>query len=345
MKVFTAQSILLFSLSISGGICTNNWNVSLPDGNLLAISVIRNKECENISLFSIDFSGDVTMLWDFSLTNPDTLNTPNLFAVNAESKLVYLGSRDEFLALDLVTGAVKIKILLKPPNMQYFWNYDYVARDETIYGVCSGHSQWNWCRIKQTEYNTVQLSFLYKMPYTTALSPTDGVYYMDSEEQTIWYYPFQLNGLHEFAVGINYTSGNEVFRSAVNPKGTEDMCIVRDHNLNRVFTYVHNPDSSAAVGIGELFPRPEKKKILLDFSQIDGYTFLSPISYGTCVYDQSTHTMMGLMGPATGGNPISLLLVDVVTLAHKLTPLTAFQKWNNLSLTSIKYIPKRCLKT
>ena len=38
---------------------------------------------------------------------------------------------------------------LKPPNLIYFWNYyDYVSKDNAIYGVCTGNDAWNWCRIK-----------------------------------------------------------------------------------------------------------------------------------------------------------------------------------------------------
>ena len=293
------------------------------------------------SLFKIDFNGTVTKLWALSLAKSDTLNILNLFAVDAESKLVYLGSRDQFLAVDLMTGAVKIKIHLVSPNIQYFWSYDYVAREKAIYGLCCGKPkvtpQWDWCRIMRTGSNTAHIDYFFEIPYTNAISPTNDIYYMDSEEQTIWYYPFKFNGLDEFAVGINYTTGKEVFRSAANPNDTEDVCIVRDHELDRVFTYVINPVNSAPVGIGELFPEPQQKKILIDFSKIVGYS-VNPVFYGTCAYDQSTHTMIGLMAP-TGDRPTYLLFVDIITSTFKLIPLSGFQKWNNLSLTSVKFIP------
>lgn len=326
MKTLSALSILLVFPSIACGIFTNG---SLPNGYLLAISVTQNDNTESdaISLFRIDFDGTVTKFWDYSLFKTDILNTLNLFAVNTESELVYLGSRDLFLALDLKTGRVKSRIHFK----QYFWNYDYVAEDKAIYGVCSGYKEWDWCRIK-TGSSTKRLEALYKMPYTTVLSPTDYVYYMDSEEQTLWYYPFDPEKINKFAVGINYTTGKEVFRSAVNPNGSEDVCIIRDHELNRVFTFVRDQDSSIAKGIGELFPQPEEKKMLIKFSAM-GIVFFS---YGTCAYDVSTNTMVGLMSDSTG-NPTHLILVNAISLAHKQIQLQAFPK--NRMLTSVKFIP------
>ena len=47
MKTFIAQSILLFSLSITCGVYANYWNGSLPDGYLLAISVIMNDDLKS----------------------------------------------------------------------------------------------------------------------------------------------------------------------------------------------------------------------------------------------------------------------------------------------------------
>ncbi len=338
MKTFTTQSILLVFLFITCGICTNYWNGSLPDGCLLAISVVKNDNLkrDDVSFFKIDFDGTVTKFWDFSLNGSHTLNTLGLFAVDAKSELIYLGSRDLFLALDLKTGVVKIKIQLEPPNMQYFWNYDYVARDEAVYGLCSGNGEWDWCRIKQTGSKTAHIDFLYEMPYTSALSPISDIYYMDSEEETIWYYPFHANGLDEFGVGIKYTTGEEVFRSAANPNGTEDVCIIRDHELDRVFTFVVDPVNSTPVGIGELHPQPEQKKMLINFIAVNMKK--KPISFGACDFDQITHTMIGLMSITTD-RPTHLLLVDIVSATYKLIPLPAFQKWNNLKFTSFKFIP------
>ena len=339
MKTFKTQSILLIYLSVTCGICANYSSGSLPDGCLLAISVVQihDLKSDNVSVFKIDFNGTVTKFWDFSLTNSDTLNTLGLFAVDAKKELVYLGSRDKFLALDLMTGAVKIKIQLKPPNIQYFWSYDYV--DDTVYGVCSGNAQWDWCRIKQTGSNAANIDFLYKMPFTTILSPTSDIYYIDSTEQTIWYYPFQATGLDEYAVGINYTTGEKVFKSGFNPSGTEDVCIVRDHELDRVFTYVVNYNDSAKNGIGELFPSKPKK--MLKMLGGGAESNLKPISYGTCDYDQGTHTMIALMGSPTTDTPTKLLLVDVRNVKPTFIPLPEFKNWNNLSFTSFKFISKQ----
>lgn len=328
MKTSSVLSILLVFLSVTRGICING-SLPLPDGHLLAISVNENdeEESDTMSVFRIDFNGTVNKLWDFSLFQSDVLNNLNLFAVNIESKVVYVGSCDKFLALDLKTGTVKTEIHL----LQYFWNYDYVARDNAIYGVCAGYEQWDWCRIK-TGSNTIHLEKLYQMPYTTVLSPTNYVYYMDSKEQTIWYYPFDPDST--FAVGIDYTTGKEVFRSAINPNGTEDVCIVRDHVLDRVFTFVQDHNSSTAIGIGELFPQPEQKKMLIDFSSTEHHYYYS---YGTCAYDENTNTMIGLMADSTS-TATHLLLVNVISSTSKQIQLQSFPK--NKSLTSIKFIPE-----
>ena len=56
-----------------------------------------------MSLFSvklIDIDGTVTELWNYSLNSSDVLLSDNLFAVDIESELVYLGSEDLLLALD-----------------------------------------------------------------------------------------------------------------------------------------------------------------------------------------------------------------------------------------------------
>lgn len=345
MNTFAA---FLFSLSITFGICNGSLpngsfpNGSIPDGYLLGISVIKDVDlkCENISLFKIDFTGTVTKLWNFSLANPDILFTFNLFAVNPEKGIVYLGSRDHYLALDMMTGAVKIKINLAGLNKQYFWNYHYVIRDDAIYGVCTGKGGWDWCRMKQTGHYTAHLEFLYELPDITAISPIISAYYMDTEEQTMWYYPFLIS---KFAVGINYTTGKEVFRSAENPNSTLDVCIVRDHELNRVFTYVQNNLGSVAIGIGELFRQPKEREMLIDFSQLDRryLHYSSSTLYGACAYDQSTHTMIGLVGPTTAnGATYQLLLVDVIKKTPKLIPLPEFKIWNNPPLANVKFLPK-----
>jgi len=130
----------------------------------------------------------------------------NLFAIDLENELVYLGVEDQLLALDLSTGEVKINIPLQVPNLQFFWNYDYIPREKAIYGVCTGNDHWNWCRVKldkPLDHNTIKLEFLYHFPVVPLeLGPDEGIYYMDKEHQSIWYY----TGI-TLAYGVNYTTG------------------------------------------------------------------------------------------------------------------------------------------
>ena len=120
----------------------------------------------HVSLFMINFDGSVTQLWNHSLGQHHTVYDQNNFAVDAKNELVYLGVEDQFLALDLYTGKVKIQFPLQRPNLQYFWNYDYVPQDNAMYCVCTGNNRRNWCRIKLGEVHAQKsnLEFLYELP-------------------------------------------------------------------------------------------------------------------------------------------------------------------------------------
>ena len=292
-----------------------------------------NRYYSHISLFKIEFDGAVTEFWNYSLNSSDVLFSDNLFAVDIENELVYLGCQDLFLALDMTTGVMKIKIHLEIPNLLFFLNYDYFAKDNAIYGMCTGNNMFDWCRIKRTGLNSARLEFLYHLPYTEELGPTEDIYFLDQEEQTLWYYPDYS------AVGINYTNGDVIFiGSAENPDMPDD-CIVYDRVMKRVFTYIWNGNSLYSVGLGEIFPQPKQRKILLDMSADYGDLVVARI--GTCTYDQTTHTMVALMRNFTAANllPTHLLLIHTVSLTYKLIPLPTFQEkqWENIS--ALRFIP------
>ena len=345
IKSNTAQVILFFNILICVT-CNNSWKGTLPDGYLLGFKVAQIDQprlesyYHHVSLFKIDFDGTVTEFWNFSLNSSDILFDEDAIAIDIENELVYLGGINQFIALDLRTGAVKIKIHLEPPNLQYFQTYNYVAKDKAIYGMCTGNSQFNWCRVKQNGTNSVHVEFLYQLPYTAnAFGPTNDIYYFDEEEQTIWYYP---SFLYEFAVAIDYTNAEGVFISAVNPNDTEDLCIAHDRVLDRVFTYIWNNTNFTSVGLGELFLGPKERKILIDLSE---HGDLVPESFGSCTYDQNTHTFIGLMNNFSTdfihGMPTNLLLMDTINLTYKIIPLPTFrEKWDSAGgITSLKFIP------
>ena len=332
MNSYTKQTILLvfFTCTCSG---TDSWNGTLPNGYLLGLKVNQidqprfNRYYNHVSLFKIEFDGTVTEFWNYSLNSSDTLISDNLFAIDIENELVYLGSEDLFLALDMTTGTTKIKIHLEVPNLQFFLSYDYFAKEKAIYGVCTGNSMFDWCRMKRTGINSAKLEFLYHLPYTEELGPIDDLYFIDQNEQTLWYYPYDA------AVGINYTNGDVVFDGSAESLDVPDDCIVYDHITKRVFTHIWNGNSFYSVGLGEIFPKPKQRKILLDMSA--QYGDLAVARIGTCAYDQTTHTMIALMRNFTTFNllPTHLLLIDTISLTYKLIPLPTFQEkgWDNIS--------------
>ena len=336
MITHTTQSILLVLFTCTCGI--DSWSGKVPNGYLLGLKVNQidqprfNRYYNHISLFKIDFDGVVTEFWNYSLNNSDTLISDNLFAVDIENELVYLGTQDLFLALDLTTGVTKIKIHLEVPNLQFFLSYDYFVKEKALYGMCTGNSMFDWCRMKRTGLDSARLDFLYHLPYTEELGPIDDLYFIDQHEQTLWYYPYSS------AIGINYTNGNVVFIGSAESDVSDD-CIVYDHTMKRVFTHVWNGNDFISVGIGEIFPQPKQRKILLNMSAEHGDLAVARI--GTCTYDQTSHTMIALMRNFTAFNlfPTHLLLVDTVAVAYKLIPLTTFQEkgWDDIS--ALRFIP------
>ena len=339
MKIICA---LFFSISICAAVGQDSWKGTIPDGYLLGFKVLqidqpsKSHYYNHASLFKIQFDGMVTELWNYSYNASDVLFSENLFAVDPQNELVYLGSADLFLALDLNTGEVKIEIPLQSPNLQYFWSYDYFAKDKAIYGVCTGQSEFDWCSMKQIGANNAHLKFLYQMPYTNEYGPTNYIYYLDKEDQTIWYYPSYI---YQFAIGVNYTTGRQVFTSTRNPNGTTDYCIAHDHATNRVFTFTATPSST---GLGELLAEPHQRKMLLE---LQGEDDLRLSTIGTCAYDPKTHTMIGLMSSQANymyhAMPTSLLLIDTVSLTFRIIPLPAFQeKWDSgWPVTAMKFVP------
>ena len=123
---------------------------------------------------------------------------------------------------------------------------------------------------------------------------------------------------------------------------TQKIYVVHDRVRNRVFTYVWTSSDGRlnAIGMGELFLRPKQRKILIDLS---GLGDMRPTGFGTCAYDQNTHTMIGLMTNSTTFGrqmPTHLLLMDTISLTYKLIALPTFrEKWDDAWwITSVKFI-------
>lgn len=165
----------------------------MPDGYMVALKVLQidsrfpDQHYNHASLFRIDFNGTVTQYWNYSYDKPHLLFSDNLFAIDTESQLVFLGVEDQILALDMTTGAVAKKIPLEVPNLQYFWSYDYIPEEKALYGVCTGRGEWDWCRIK-LDGLFPKNKFLYTFPGTNEYGPLSDIYYMDKEHQSIWFH-------------------------------------------------------------------------------------------------------------------------------------------------------------
>ena len=294
----------------------------IPDGYLL---VFKAAYSNHLSLFQVNSTGTVQGLWNFTLNEQHKLNNDNLFAVDTSNQLVYLGVTDQLLALSLTTG----KVVINKPLLQPFRNYNYVAKDNAIYGVCNDNvSQWKWCRVK-LGVPEVKLEFLYQLPGTGYMkSPTpSNLYYMDKTEQSFWYYID-----HSFIHGISYTTGEEIFHGN---SSSSDMCIAHDHLLNRTFTITHGDDASPI--LAELHPWPHKITKL--FNLPPGIYAAFP---GACDYDQNTHTLMLLLSSPLNYDvlPTQLLLIDVVGLSYKSVALPEFRKWEDTEwpATGVKYM-------
>ena len=342
MKYLLYDTVLYLTISVTSILNSGSGeNVGLPDGYLLGIRVLQIDRPEpplyynHASLFKIGFDGSVTQFWNFSYDYPHILFSDNDFAIDTENNLVYLGVVDQLLALDLTTGEMKINISLQAPNMQYFWNYDYIPKEKALYGACTGHGPWNfwnWCRIKLNNLieNGVKVEFLYQFPGTNEYSPISDIYYMDKKHQSIWYFW----GI-TYSSGVNYTTGKEIFFG--NGTGS-DICIAHDHNLNRTFTI--SSELGEPPKLGELHPWPKNATVLMKLPQD-----LRTASFGTCMYDLEIHTLIALMASSSkylnDPMPTQILLIDIVDLSYKMVPLPGFRKWSGRQwwpITAVKYI-------
>ena len=332
--VVIAASTLSVVDSAHGSKVPSSWREvgGKPDGYLLGFL--------RASLYKVELDGNVSHLWSYDLGSHKFFSD-NLFAVDAENELVYLGVADLFVALDLNTGEVRVQIPLQPPNLQYFWNYDYVAKDNAIYGVCTGNNKWNWCRIKlhDVHLQKIKVEFLYELPNDILeLGPSNDLYYMDKEHQLIWYYP----GITD-VFGINYTTGELIFRGVHNDSNyITDSCIAHDYVLNRTFTLVWGILAKFPL-LAELHPKSQQNETVLMELPLS----LRCANFGTCAYSPQTHTMMALMANVSTFMSdfmlYYLILIDVVGLTYEVVPLPGLREVTNSKypITAVKFVPNK----
>ena len=305
--------------------------LTIPNGYLLVLKasgVYFNK----LSLFQVTFNGTVQQLWNHTLHN--TFHSPSVFDVDAKNQLVYIGTgSNQILALGLTTGKVIVNKTLNasyPAN--FFVSYYYIPEENAVYGLCWGSDdRFDWCRVK-LGVPELKLEYLYHLPGpSSSLIPFITPCYMDKMHQTIWYYfdmGYDVYGLH-------YTKRDDIFHgklSATPP--LTDVCTAHDYMLNRTFAIAFGLDGPN-ITLTELHPFPEKETKLLDLPSDIGLAY-----YGTCDYDQETHTMIALMKEdSTDFTPSQLLLIDVVSLSYKSVALPEFRKWKDIfPATGVKYM-------
>ena len=305
-----------------------------PPGYLLAF--------RRAAIYKVELDGNISHPWSYDLGN-HSFFSDNLFTVDVERELVYLGVADLFVTLDLNTGEVRVQIPLKPPNLQYFWNYDYVARDNAIYGVCTGNNMWNWCRIKLHEVHLqkIKVEFLYQLPTDYAeLGPANDIYFMNEDHQSIWYY----TGITD-VFGINYTTGELIFRGLTTlfnkSSFISDSCIAHDYSLDRTFTLAWGILAKYPL-LAELHPKPKNETVLMELP-----LSLRCSNFGTCAYYQKTHTLMALMANIstfmTDYMLYYLVFIDVVRLTYEVVPLPGLQEFTNTQypLMAVKFIQNK----
>ena len=325
-----------FSIVCLAILVTCSSSLTIPDGHLLVFKDLQIDEKEppeyynHASLFKVGFDGTVQEYWNHTLQNPHLLFSDNLFAVDDENGLVYLGVPDQLLALELTTGKVVVKKPLEAPNLLFFWSYDYIAEQNAICGGCTGNRWWNWCRVKLGEPE-VKLEFLYQFPGTNELGPFSDIYYIDKRHQSIWYF----TGIND-AWGVNYTTGQVLFHGN---QTLENMCIVHDHQLNRTFTVTNGALTTTL--LAELHPWPKTETKLLTLPPD-----LRTATFGSCDYDQETHTLIVLMASTSNyfydAMPTQLLFIDMMSLSYKSVGLPGFRRWKGDSLvTAVKYMTNK----
>ena len=308
----------------------------IPDGYLLVFKDLQIDEREppqyynHASLFKVSFDGTVQEYWNHTLDKPHLLFSDNLFAVDVENELVYLGVLDQLLALELTTGKVVVKKPLEAPNLLFFWSYNYIAEENAIYGGCTGNHWWNWCRVKLGEPEVKQ-EYLFQLPGTNELGPFADIYYLDKTHPSIWYFTGETE-----AWGVNYTTGEVLFHGN---QTLENICIVHDHQLNRTFTVTNGAFTTAL--LAELHPWPKKETKLLTLP-----SDLRTATFGSCDYDQDTHTLIVLVASTSNyfydAMPTQLLFVDMVSLSYNSVALPGFRRWKDGSpVTAVKYMTNK----
>ena len=308
-----------------------------PDGYLLG--------CLGTTFYKLELNGSVSLLWTYPLGNL-TLYDDNLFTVDVKKDLVYLGTVEQFTALDLNMGEVKVQIPLSPPDILVFWSYDYVARTNAIYGVCpNGNGRWFWCRVELHELHRqkVKPENLFQLPSIPgAFNRRSDLYYVDEDGQSLWYY-LDINKVY----GINTTTGETMFQGN-NTLYYEDamtftsaLCVAYDYSLNRTFA-LHWDYLVKCPLLGEVHRNSWNSTALLELP-----SSLRPVNLGSCAYYPKTHTLIAFMANVTtyltDSMSYYITLIDVIGLTYDVIPLPGLRELTNTDwiVEAVKFVPNK----
>ena len=309
---------------------------SKPDGYLLGTL--------GTAFYKLEFDGNISYLWTYPLGSNQTLFDDNTYTVDVKNELVYLGGLDQFIALDLNTGEIKVQFPLTPPNSLIFWSYDYVEKENSIYGVCpNDEGKRFWCSVKlhKLHLQKIESECLFELPSNDeAFNKRSDLYYMNKE--SIWYYLSIKN-----VFGINTTTGEIIFQGndtlyySDGQTFTSAYCIAYDSSLNRTFA-LHWDYLVKYPLLGEVHPTPRNTTVLMKLP-----SSLRPVNHGSCAYYPKTHTMIVFMANVstflTDSMSYYIVFIDVVGLTYETVPLPGLRELTNTDwiITAVKFVPNK----
>ena len=313
-----------------------------PDGYLLASL--------GTTFFKLEFNGSVSRLWTYPLGNL-TFFMDNLYTFDVKKELMYLGVFEEFTALDLNTGEVRVRIPtpLSPSDPRYnYLSYDYVKEKDAIYGMCSNEeSSLFWCRVDLHEVHRqkVKSEYLFEIPSSSEAfsNPSEFYrYYVDVDHLSLWYY-LNINQVY----GINATAGEFMFQGNDTLYYFDGMifssayCIAYDFSLNRTLA-LHWDYLVKCPLLGELHHNSQNATSLMELP-----SSLRPVNSGSCAYYSQTHTMIVFMANVTtfltDSMSYYIVLIDVVGLTYEVIPLPGLRELTNTDwiISAVKFVPNK----
>ena len=273
---------------------------SPPSGKLLAMAD------SYVALFQIDLDGKITKLYNRSFS--EVFFTDCQYALDYKSEMAYLPAVNYILGVDINSGKTVIKN--PAPKPVYFTSFDYHEKNKTIYGVCTGNDQWNWCELTQNG----TIVFKYQLPYCGGVfGPIDCDYDADFNENMFWYDPGFIPS--SLVIAIDIKTGNVMFTSG--PANTS--CIAYDSLAKKVYAISRLTEYGFNYGVTEVHPDPKPMTHLVALP-----TDLMLESIGSCIIDSESRSFFVLMRDFYQTMPTALITVDLDSIQLTRVNLSSF---------------------